>query len=302
MGYVIFFIVFCIAICLYIGIDNYRVKVARQEVIIENLPNEFDGYKILQISDLHSRDFGKTLYNKINKSNYDIIVFTGDILNNHDFEMKSLIKLVENINKKTPMLYVDGNNGPVPYYLITGKTTKFGRKIESLGIKLLIDTYVVQKGNKRLVFSNFDFLSKAFLKEKTKGNFSDKRKKYLEDKLTKYNKDVRIGLAHYPAYKRILKSIALKRDTFYYHNLIIAGHYHGGQIRIPFYGAIYIPAETKKESFFPKQEYVSGLVNVEGVNQYISRGLGSTKSLKPFYFRIFNTPEINIITLKSKNI
>ncbi len=299
MGYVIFFIVFCIAICLYIGIDNYRVKVAKQNVLINSLPKEFDGYKILQISDLHSRDFGKTLYNKINKLDYDIIVFTGDILNNHDFEMEALINLVKHITKKTPMLYVDGNNGPVPYYLITGKITEFGRKIESIGIKLLVDTYVVQNVDKRLVFSNFDFISRAFFKEKTKSNYSDERKKYLEDKLTKYSNDTKIGLAHYPAYKRILKLIASKKDTFYYHNLILAGHYHGGQIRIPFYGAIYIPAETKKESFFPNQKYVSGLVNVEGVNQYVSRGLGSTKSLKPFYFRVFNTPEINVITLKS---
>ena len=80
-------------------------------------------------------------------------------------------------------------------------------------------------------------------------------------------------------------------------DLVIAGHYHGGQVRVPFYGAPFIPVMTSSfyDGFFPDQNYVSGLAAGNSIQQYISRGLGASN----IPFRLFNTPEINLLTLKA---
>ncbi len=277
-------------------IDNYSIKVVETNVQISNLPDKFNGYKILQLSDLHSRDFDNNLSNKINSLDYDIILFTGDMMDNDDYAIESFEKLVKNIDKKDIILYVDGNNGPMAYNYLTGRVTKFGEKIQSLGITLLKDTYVINKDSERIVFSNFDIVSNVYNKGYLSGKYV--YSKDLKIKLLEYNNDIKIGVSHYPASEGLLKYINSKKEPSYYSDLIIAGHYHGGQIRIPGYGAVFIPTNNTKEQFFPKQEFVSGLVSVGSVKQYVSRGLGASEKINMLKFRLFNTPELDLITLK----
>ena len=290
-------LIICItAFVVYVTLDNYSVKVVESEIKINKLPDEFDGYKILQLSDLHSRDFDTKLYTKINSLDYDIIVFTGDMMDDNDYDIKSFQNLIKHIDKKDIMLYIDGNNGPITYNYVSGVITPFGKKIESLGIKLLTDTYVVYKYNQKIVFSNFDIVSNSFGIGSLHGKYKYTDK--LKDTLSKYSNNVKIGISHYPASENTLKYIASKKQPLFYSDLIIAGHYHGGQIRIPGYGAIFVPADDLKLSFFPKQEFVSGLVKVNNVNQYVSKGLGASQEVNILKFRLFNTPEINLLTLK----
>ena len=82
------------------------------------------------------------------------------------------------------------------------------------------------------------------------------------------------------------------------YEIILSGHYHGGQIRIPFYGALFIP-HINGGKIFPQQDEVSGLKDYGLFKQYTSKGLGSNFYFKLFQFRIFNTPEINVIKLTS---
>lgn len=91
-----------------------------------------------------------------------------------------------------------------------------------------------------------------------------------------------------------LNNISIESDMGY--DLVLSGHYHGGQYRIPFYGALFVP-EINGNGFLPKQSEVSGLVNRSGYAEYISRGLGSSSSIKALEFRLFNTPELNVIKL-----
>ena len=70
----------------YTYIDNNRINIVQEEVVINNLPSEFEGFKILQISDLHGKSFGKLqkhLSEKINSIDYDIIAITGDMKDVH---------------------------------------------------------------------------------------------------------------------------------------------------------------------------------------------------------------------------
>ena len=79
--------IMCVAIIIYNYIDNNRVKVVKQDVIISNLPEEFENFTILQITDLHSKYFGNNqerLTKLINSQQYDFLVFTGDMGNIYD--------------------------------------------------------------------------------------------------------------------------------------------------------------------------------------------------------------------------
>ena len=67
-----------------------------------------------------------------------------------------------------------------------------------------------------------------------------------------------------------------------------------------FYGALYVPAKTIKESFFPDKKMVYGLYKCGNVSQYVSPGLGVSKRILLLTFRLFNTPQIDVIRLIRK--
>jgi len=257
-----------IIIIIYNIYDNNRIVTVKQDVQIDNLPTSFNNFKILQISDLHGKMFGKNqelLINTVNSIAYDAIAISGDMIDNDSTDYEPFIKLLEGIENKDYIFYIEGNHGP-----------KFNKKLENLGCIPLNKPYEIKKENDKIVV--FDFFDN--------GKFRDDIKDY-EDYTT-------IGITHYPWHDSFYNNA---REHVGKYDLVIAGHYHGGQIRIPFYGALFIPNISVAE-FFPKQSDVSGY-NVYGdYKQYISRGLGASKlGSTNFKFRLFNTPEINLITL-----
>ena len=113
--------------------------------------------------------------------------------------------------------------------------------------------------------------------------------------------DIQVVLTHTPLseeYVSDLVSWAAKEDLFSmrYASLILAGHYNGGQWRIPFAGAVYVP----ELGWFPKDERVRGLSYVDGVPQYISPGLGSDPHYEHQPGRLYNSPVITRIVLTRK--
>lgn len=294
----IFWILLIIGITLliaYIIYENLKIEVKHVDVYIDNLPKEFNNFTILQMTDLHSREFGQTLYNKVNSINYDMIVFTGDMMNNKDFRMTSFRNLVNNIKNKKIMLYVDGNNGPKTFIEEINQVTDFGKQIESLGCTLLKDTYCLERDNGKIYFSNFDTATNMYYYGE---NYLFEEK--YKQKFSHVSNNTSIAIGHKPASKGMLKCISDRKIKGYTYDLIITGHYHGGQIRIPFYGALFVPARTPKESFFPNQKMIKGLYTYNNVKQYVSSGLGSSRRIPFLKFRFLCTPSIDIIVFKSK--
>ena len=102
------------------------------------------------------------------------------------------------------------------------------------------------------------------------------------DKL-KYNKiNYSILLSHRPCLFDVYKEKKL--------DLVLTGHAHGGQIRLPLVGGLYAP----NQGILPK--YTSGIINASNTNMIVSRGIGNST----FPFRVNNKPELVIITLKNK--
>ena len=113
--------------------------------------------------------------------------------------------------------------------------------------------------------------------------------------------DIQVVLTHTPLsedYVADMIAWSEKDDAFSmrYSSLILAGHYNGGQWRIPFVGAIYVP----ELGWLPKDDLIQGLSYLSGIPQYISPGMGSDPHYEHQPGRIFNNPVITKITLTRK--
>ena len=116
--------------------------------------------------------------------------------------------------------------------------------------------------------------------------------------------DIHISLAHeVPSDEYIYTSVDHKDSSERFlpsPELIVAGHYCGGVWRLPFIGAFYVPDKTlPRGGWFPEQTQVSGLSEVSETQKYITRGLSTSGSVPLMHFRLFNSPEISVLTLTS---
>jgi predicted MPP superfamily phosphohydrolase len=312
----------------YIIFDNNHINTVRQTIEVKGLPAEFDGFTILQISDLHGKRFGDSeqkLTGIINSLDYDAIAITGDSQDTSSKDFQPLLDLIRGIKKKTPMFYISGNTGPFDIYYNTegvrrpysldmsdGILQQDGKILQNAGCTLLNEPQVIERGGTRVWFATDFSRSQSIVevgqyqqKLLTTKNTAEKdilngkidyqinlQKVYASFKPS----DTLIGIFHIPlSYKTLENPQGLPP-----YDLVLAGHYHGGQIRLPYLGAIYIPDNTLPwYGFFPPRDMVSGLFVGNGIQQYVSRGLGASRRIPFLAFRLFDTPEINLITLRT---
>ncbi|MEN1969989.1 metallophosphoesterase [Lentibacillus sp. N15] len=296
--------------------DNNRVIVAEQDIEITDLPEELNGFTILQISDLHEHEFGKNqkrLVEQINTIDFDAIVFTGDMLNDADStNYGPFYTLIEGIQNKENMLYVPGNDDPESYTLDPNfSKSAFVQGMETRGVKMLESINTIKRNEASIHFVDFELSIRDGIPGVNEGMpatlyataqaFLDYQKQLL-DELTVLDdlpdSEVVIALNHYPVvdarFDHIMDTSNLKLRDY---DLLIAGHYHGGQIRLPFLGALFVPeAWYGNNGLFPPNDRVKGLWVYKGIKQYVSAGLGSSDE----GFRLFNPPEINVLTLRKE--
>ena len=312
-----FFITICFGVIIiaYNYWDNNRVIVKNEKIVIQNLPEEFEGFTFLQISDLHGKKFGSNqdkLLRLINSLNYDCVLFTGD-MNKYEISdatsSEAVLDIIKGINNNTLMYWVDGNTGPFACETIdgsyTGELTEIGNKLESMGVNVLLLPEKIEKNGEyiwlvpelcrtelEMQYFSIDEMNEQYKKISMFGKNLEKWYEQLNG-----NKKIKIRVNHFPLQANL--SNGERKDLGYLdYDLSISGHYHGGQIRIPFYGALYIPSPTSgMNGYFPRQEEVEGLNNMDGLQQYVSAGLGASASISFLNFRLFNSPEINLITL-----
>jgi hypothetical protein len=295
--------------------DNNRIDVIRQEIVIPDLPAQFDGFTILQLTDLHSRRFGAEqadLAQVINALDFDLVAVTGD-MQDHDGDVQPFFELLNAMIVKNPLLFVAGNAGAYDVNLFTGYITDEGKLMQSAGCRLMDRPFIVERDGSRLWFSELYYETRPEILRKS----AEKQLSVLEDPESRefykdqvafqleiesifagfQPDDTLIGITHHPVTQATLENP--DRDMLPF-DLVIAGHYHGGQIRLPIIGALYIPARFEtRYGFFPDQRIVSGLYEGQGMQQYVSRGLGAGGPIPFLQFRLFNPPEINLLILRS---
>jgi len=249
--------------------QNNMLTVSEYSYKTDKIEAELDGFKIVQISDLHNKSFGKNqkrLIEKIKKLSPDIIVITGDIADSNHTDIPKTLEFVEESVKIAKTYYITGNH---EYWLDDSEFAEITESIENLGAVYLSDETVnVAKNGKSFALTGVDDLSLV--------NFSDHCPKLDGDTLN-------VVLAHEPQFFA---------DYSFHGNvdLVLSGHAHGGQFILPFIGGVVAP----DQGFFP--EYTEGMHKMGNTSMIISRGLGN--SVIPV--RLFNYPEIVCVTLEKE--
>lgn len=262
----------------YISTKGLIVK--EYKVVNDKVTNNFHGLKVVHISDIH---YGTTInkkeltkvVNKINQLKPDFVVLTGDLLDNNSNEVenyeKELIDVLSKIECTIGKYAISGNHDY--------KFKNFNTIIEQSGFINLNDTYekIYKEDNNYILLSgistNMHGDKKLTEKLKTTNEF-------LATITEEENKNLyKILLIHEPD---IIDDIDIDFD------LILAGHSHNGQVRLPIIGAL------KKVKLAEK--YYDPYYKINNTDLYISGGLG-TSTLK---FRFFNKPSINFYRITNK--
>lgn len=263
----ILIIIILIPFCLY---QNKHLVITTYTYESEKLGADLDGYRIVQISDLHNAEFGKEnkkLLETIRSCSPDIIIITGDLVDSNHTNVERAVAFVKEAVKIAPVYYVTGNH---EYWLDPSENEQMMQGILAAGAYDLDDEAVrIEKGDSSFLLVGLD---DQHLSDETLKNLLQEQKNELS-----------IVLAHEPQY---LQNYANAEA-----DLVLTGHAHGGQIRLSFVGGIVAP----DQGFLP--EYTSGQYNSADTEMIVSRGLGN--SIIPV--RLFNYPEVVCVELRCKN-
>ena len=253
--------------------QNNRIVISRYKVKSHRLPSSFNGFSVLHISDLHNKSFGKhqrSLLKKIHKLKADIIVITGDLIDRRRTSFEPVLSLLEGITQY-PVYFVPGNH--------EAWSSQYGQLKEHLlskGVRVLENEEVFLRKNDQHV-SLYGLKDPGFYK---KVDHKLKSRDLLRANLKDFKPDgFAILLSHRPEYFDVYAAQGI--------DISLCGHTHGGQVRLPFLGAILAP----HQGFFPK--YSAGMYQIDSSKLFLSRGLGNSL----FPFRIFNHPELIFVTL-----
>lgn len=270
----IILIILIIALIIAYGflIEPKLITVKEHKITVNNLPDNFNGFKIVHISDLHygrmfDEDRLKKLVNSINEQKPDIVVLTGDLIDKDTNmtidEANKISAELNKINSTSGKYAISGNNDL--------KFDEWTNIITNGGFIDLNNTYdTIYKDG----YQNIFIAGASTLQDKQ--SINDKVKTSI-DYLNSFDKNgpvYKILLLHEPD---VIDDINV--NPF---DLILAGHSHAGQVRLPFIGAIYLPDGAKK--------YYESYYKLKNSDLYISNGLG----VSDFNFRLFNTPSYNL--------
>lgn len=260
-------------LCVVKGLDD-RLETTHYLMQSPKIPKEFDGFRIVQISDFHS-DSVPGLVDEIRNEAPDIIVSTGDLVHDRG-SYASGVRLCERLIKIAPVYAVMGNHD-----VWRSDYSAFESELTSIGVKTLHNERIEIKNNgKKIGLAGID---DPFTQDK--GRIKKAIKKSLE-KLPKYS-GYDILLFHRANWSDLLKNRGF--------DLILSGHMHGGQFRLPFGGRGMISPKSSwsgSRMLFPK--YFGGHYKSTKTHIIVNRGVGNPMIIP----RLFNRPEITVITLK----
>lgn len=245
------------------------LEISRYEVASQKLPESFDGFKIVQLSDLHGAEFGEDgmeLVDKVGSLEPDMIALTGDFVTDEG-DLAAVEKLAARLVKLCPVYFISGN-----HEFGSGLAVKVRNILERAGVKYLSNEYLtINRGDDEILLGGVedplayaDMLSPDELAQKMNDAAPDAFKILLGHR--------NYWMTEYPE---------LPVD------LIFCGHAHGGLIRIPGVGGL-IGTDRR---LFP--DFDAGQFNNGRYTLIVSRGLGNSVPIP----RVFNRPEIVCVEL-----
>lgn len=260
--------------------ENHKLTVASHTLTLADLPAAFDGLRILHLSDLHTASFGKDqkqLLKVVDSLEADLVLITGDLIDRRrtvtEDDMRPALVLLSELAKRLPTVRVDGNHEPK-----SPAGARFATLAARTGVQNVTGRGItVRRGNDALVLCGIPDIVTVDYDE-------DKWKAQLRTVCAPYAKQFRIALSHRPQFLSVYADEHL--------DLVLCGHAHGGQVRLPFVGGLYAP----EQGILPR--LTAGVHTDRATTMVISRGLGNSG----FPQRFNNRPEIGLLTLKRKNV
>lgn len=255
---------------------NKALMVTEITIESQKLPESFEDFKIAHISDLHNDEFGKDnvkLISLIENCNPDIIAITGDIFDCHHTDVDVAIAFAEKAAQIAPCYYVAGNHEE----RVPEANQKLLNSFEEIGITVL-DNKAVKIERAGQSINVLGVSDPGFETDYLFGDTESVMRTHLQEIATD-NESFNLLLSHRPELFDVYEDFDL--------DLVLTGHAHGGQFRLPFVGGLYAPNQW----LFP--EYDAGLYTEDGTNMIVSRGIGNSL----FPFRINNRPEVIMVTL-----
>lgn len=268
-----------IVIILFCNFQNKHLATTHYTYAAEQLGADLEGYRIVQISDLHNAKFGKNnrkLVDRIRECEPDMIVLTGDLVDSNHTNIDRAVQFVDEIVKICPVYYVTGNH---EYWLEKSEYDELMDGLIGAGVVILDDQVVeISRGDAKFRLVGLDDKSLA---DGTLGTLLNNTHNVVHEDSDE--REFTVVLAHEPQYLARYASSGV--------DLVLSGHAHGGQFRLPFVGGIVAP----DQGFLPK--YTAGEYYMNGTEMIVSRGLGN--SVIPV--RLFNFPEIVCVELVGKH-
>ncbi len=271
----------CVSILLVLFIctvwGNTAVELNTYTISSNKIPKAFDAYRIAQVSDLHNADMGKkneVLISILKEAKPDIIAITGDMIDSRNTNIEIALQFAEEAIKIAPCYYVTGNH--------EARVSEYPELKKGL-----IEMNVVVLENSKLEIDRFgDTIAllgvddPSFQTDYLLGDSSMVMNSELQELMNKED-SYTVLLSHRPE----LFEVYAESNV----NLVLSGHAHGGQFRLPFVGGLVAP----NQGLFPK--YDEGLYTDEITNMIVSRGIGN--SIIPFRFN--NRPEVVLIKFET---
>ncbi len=260
----------------YLWWGNNSLTVSNFTIENPKIPESFEGFRIVQLSDIHNKGFGGRLSEKVKELSPDIIVITGDLIDSRRTDVAVSEKLINELKPIAPIYYITGNHeSRIPEY------SDLREILEKNGVEVLDGRNAsIERDNGSITLTGIDdttFFGSGMLNER-EILFTQKLQELAKDKGESFG----ILLSHRP------ELIDIYADCGF--DLAFTGHAHGGQIRLPFVGGVLTP----NQGFFP--EYDAGKFEKDGLTMIVSRGLGNSV----FPFRIGNRPDIVLCELKGE--
>lgn len=259
---------------------NTALELNTYTVSSDRLPEPFDGYCIAHISDLHNAEMGKNnekLLDMLREVEPDIIAITGDLIDSRNTNVEIALEFTKAAMEIAPCYYVTGNH--------EARVSEYDELKEGLieqGVVVLDDNRIeLELFGETIALLGVN--DPSFQTDYLFGDSETVMQSKLQE-ITNEEDTYTILLSHRPE----LFEVYTENNM----DLVLSGHAHGGQFRLPFVGGLVAP----NQGLFP--QYDAGLYTEENTNMIVSRGIGN--SILPFRFN--NRPEVILIELKYNDL
>lgn len=313
--------------------SNSKLLLNQEKVSIMSLDKTYEGFSVLHISDLHASSMGQDhdmWKDLLNTRTYHAVVLSGDMvgLTGDYAPLVSLIEILTELNAKAPIYFIAGDEDPAPIVstVTSSELAPWVQEAQKAGA-IYLDAPISQAVGKKTVWFvpeylySIDASGMASVLEVQKTNMEADGRQYdmqgaeayqsLGQRIDTMNKtaeaiktmlstDIQIAVSHVPLDSDYIRTSIEWADTekvFNFRNisLLLAGHYCGGQWRVPRQGPLYVP----EFGWMPEDDGIVGMQRVNSINQYISGGIGAS-DIYPMKGRMFNTPSITILKLTAR--